>query len=226
MNLTSQEVRHIYKFFVQPQVNEQDHSIYGYEALLRKRQKDTWTLPTNFSEISVNDQTKLIEQTAAELKTAITNKVIAFNLNREQLDDPLTLGSIVALKKRLNPAALTIELTEAPTLEAIQRYSLLLHQYDMKLGLDDVGTGSNTYDNIKDLLPFVDQIKFAMQNLRMSGQANEIPELLSFWTKQAHKYRLEMVLEGVEDHHDQLLADKYGIKIHQGYLYGKPSIPA
>ncbi|MFC6165129.1 EAL domain-containing protein [Lactiplantibacillus dongliensis] len=215
----------MYKFFVQPQINEQDHSIYGYEALLRKRQKDTWTLPTNFSEISLDDQTKLIEQTAADLKTSLTNKVIAFNLNREQIDNPLTLGAIVALKKRLNPAALTIELTDAPTLDEVQRYSLLLHQYGMKLVLDDVGTGTNTYDNIKNLLPFVDQIKFAMQNLRMSGQANQIPELLAFWTNIARQYRLEMVLEGVEDHHDQLLADKYGIKIHQGYLYGKPEIP-
>lgn len=151
--------------------------------------------------------------------------MIAFNLNREQIDDPLALGAIVALKKRLNPAALTIELTDAPTLDEIQRYSLLLHQYGMKLVLDDVGTGTNTYDNIKNLLPFVDQIKFAMQNLRMSGQANQIPELLAFWTNIARQYHLEMVLEGVEDHHDQLLADKYGIKIHQGYLYGKPAIP-
>jgi len=211
-----------YKFFVQPQVNETDHSIYGYEVLLRKRQKDTWTLPTNFSEISLNEQSKLLEQTAAALKTSVTNKVIAFNLNHDQIENPLTLGTIVALKKRLNPSALTIELTDAPTLEEVQRYSILLHQNDMQLVLDDVGTGTNTYENIKDALPYVDQIKFAMQNLRMSGEANKIPELLAFWTKIAREYRLDMVLEGVEDQHDQDLAAKFGIKIHQGYLYGKP----
>ncbi|MDQ7938547.1 EAL domain-containing protein [Lactiplantibacillus sp. WILCCON 0030] len=212
----------MYKFFVQPQVDETDHSIYGYEVLLRKRQKDTWTLPTNFSEISLDDQAKLLEQTAAALKTSLTNKVIAFNLNHDQIENPLTLGVIVALKKRINPSALTIELTDAPTLEEVQRYSILLHQNGMQLVLDDVGTGTNTYENIKDALPYVDQIKFAMQNLRMSGEANQIPELLAFWTKIARNYRLDMVLEGVEDQHDQALAAKFGIKIHQGYLYGKP----
>ncbi len=193
--------------------------------LLRKRQKDTWTLPNNFSEISMDEQATLLEETADTLKTSLTNKVIAFNLNRDQIDNPFTIGTMVALKKRINPAALTIELTEAPTLDEIQKYSLLLHQYDMKLVLDDVGTGSNTYDNIKDLLPYVDQIKFAMQNLRMSGQANQIPEQLAFWTKIAQQYRLEMVLEGVETPQDQKLAAKYGIQINQGYLYGKPTIP-
>jgi len=220
--LLSKEEIIIYKFFVQPQVDETDHSIYGYEVLLRKRQKDTWTLPTNFSEISLDDQAKLLEQTAAALKTSLTNKVIAFNLNHDQIENPLTLGVIVALKKRINPSALTIELTDAPTLEEVQRYSILLHQNGMQLVLDDVGTGTNTYENIKDALPYVDQIKFAMQNLRMSGEANQIPELLAFWTKIARNYRLDMVLEGVEDQHDQALAAKFGIKIHQGYLYGKP----
>ncbi|WP_130844698.1 EAL domain-containing protein [Lactiplantibacillus mudanjiangensis] len=215
----------MYRFFVQPQINGHDQSVYGYEVLLRKRQKDTWTLPNNFSEISMDEQATLLEETADTLKTSLTNKVIAFNLNRDQIDNPFTIGTMVALKKRINPAALTIELTEAPTLDEIQKYSLLLHQYDMKLVLDDVGTGSNTYDNIKDLLPYVDQIKFAMQNLRMSGQANQIPEQLAFWTKIAQQYRLEMVLEGVETPQDQKLAAKYGIQINQGYLYGKPTIP-
>ncbi|AVK63937.1 EAL domain-containing protein [Lactobacillus sp. CBA3606] len=216
----------MYKFFVQPQVNETDHSIYGYEVLLREQQNDTWTLPTNFSEIPLKEQAKLLKQTATALKTSLTNKVIAFNLDHEQVINPLTLGTIVALKKQINPSALTIEFTDAPTLEEVQQYSILLHQNGMQLVLDDVGTGTNTYENIKDMLPYVDQIKFAMQNLRMSGEANKIPELLAFWSKIARDYRLTMILEGVEDQHDQALAAKFGITIHQGYLYGKPTLPA
>lgn len=193
---------------------------------MREQQNDTWTLPTNFSEIPLKEQAKLLKQTATALKTSLTNKVIAFNLDHEQVINPLTLGTIVALKKQINPSALTIEFTDAPTLEEVQQYSILLHQNGMQLVLDDVGTGTNTYENIKDMLPYVDQIKFAMQNLRMSGEANKIPELLAFWSKIARDYRLTMILEGVEDQHDQALAAKFGITIHQGYLYGKPTLPA
>lgn len=193
--------------------------------LLRKRNEDgNWSVPSDFTELPINEQTALIERTSSILQTATKNKVLAFNLNNEQANDPLTIGAIITLKKRIDPAALTIELTEAPTLPEIKEISTMLHQYHIDLVLDDVGTGSNTYKNVRHLLPYVDQIKFAMQNLRMSGDAEKIPECLSFWVKQAKKYCLNMVLEGVEDKSDQTLAKKFGINIQQGYLYGKPSL--
>lgn len=214
----------MYRFFVQPQVNQDDQQVFGYEVLLRKQQNETWVLPQKFTDISVAEQAKLLEQTATALNTAVTKQVLAFNLNNQQLRDPLTLGTIIALKKRINPAALTIELTEAPTLDEIQPFSLTLHQYNIGLVLDDVGTGSNTYPNIQHLLPFVDEIKFAMQNFRMAGVAAKIPECLAFWAKIAHQFRLSFILEGVEDAKDQALAKRFGITLHQGYLYGKPSL--
>jgi len=218
-------VDYTYRFFVQPQVNQKDNSIFGYEVLLRKQDKNgDWTIPSDFTEIPIDEQTCLIEKTAKALETAAKDKVLAFNLNNKQANDPLTIGAIITLKKRINPAALTIELTEAPTLPEIKDMSTMLHQYGIDLVLDDVGTGSNTYINIKHLLPYVDQIKFAMQNLRMSGNAEKIPECLSFWVNQAKKYCLNMILEGVEDKSDQTLAEKFGIYIQQGYLYGKPCL--
>lgn len=193
--------------------------------LLRKEDKGTWHLPQDFTELSIADQVELVEKTASTIKKHPGNKkVLSFNLNQEQAKDPLTLGEIIALKKRIHPVSLIIELTEFMPLDQIKEYSLLLHQYGIPLVLDDVGTGSNTYDNIKNSLPYVDKIKFAMQNLRMDGNADKIPEYLSFWVKQAERYCLDMVLEGVEDYRDQILAKNFGIDIQQGYLYGKPSM--
>lgn len=214
-----------YSFFVQPQVNKSDDSVFGYEVLLRKEDNGTWHLPDDFTELSIAEQTKLVEETAESLKeaTGSIDRVISFNLNREQALDPLTLGEIIALKKRITPISLTIELTESMPLNIIKEYSSLLHQYDIALVLDDVGTGSNTFENIKHTLPYVDRIKFAMQNFRMAGKPEKIPECLSFWVHQAQKYCLGMVLEGVEDGNDQVLAQKFGINIQQGYLYGKPA---
>lgn len=214
----------MYQFFVQPQVNQNDQRVFGYEVLLRKQQNSSWVLPQKFTDISVADQAKLLEKTATALNTAATKQVLAFNLNNQQLRDPLTLGTIITLKKRIAPATLTIELTEAPTLDEIQKFSLALHQYDISLVLDDVGTGSNTYTNIQHLLPFVDEIKFAMQNFRMAGIAAKIPACLGFWAKIARQFRLNFILEGVEDAKDQELAKHFGITLHQGYLYGKPSL--
>ncbi|MCS6105658.1 EAL domain-containing protein [Companilactobacillus musae] len=207
-------------------MDKSNNSIFGYEVLLRKEDNGAWHLPKDFTELSIEDQVKLVEKTAKSIRNHVgENKALSFNLNRQQANDPYTLGEIIALKKRISPAELTIELTEAMPLDKIKEFSLLLHQYDISLVIDDVGTGSNTFDNIKHSLPYVDKIKFAMQNLRMEGHAEKIPDYLSFWVQQAKKYCLDVVLEGVEDCKDQLLAQKFGIDIQQGYLYGKPAMP-
>ncbi|CAJ1227382.1 EAL domain-containing protein [Lactiplantibacillus xiangfangensis] len=214
----------MYRFFVQPQVDQQQKQVFGYELLLRKESQGRWIVPEKFTELPLDKQGQLLETLAHQLSTKATNQVLALNLNREQAEDRLMLGTIIYLKKRLNPAALTIELTENPTLDEIQKYSLFFHQYGIKLSIDDVGTGSNTFDNIHHLLPFVDQIKFAMQNLRMHGQAGLIPQAVSFWHKIADRYQLEFILEGIEDGNDLLMAKKSGINLHQGYYYGKPQL--
>lgn len=207
-------------------MDQNTHTIYGYEALLRKEENGAWHLPEDFTELSVAEQVELIEQTVSLIKSQTgEDKVISFNLNRKQANDKYTLGAVIALKKNIKPVDLIIELTESMPLEKIKEISLLLHQYDISLVIDDVGTGSNTYDNIQHALPYVDKIKFAMQNLRMNGNADQIPEALAFWVKQAEKYCLGMVLEGVEDYKDQVLAKNFGINIQQGYLYGKPTTP-
>ncbi|VDG20148.1 EAL domain-containing protein [Lactiplantibacillus mudanjiangensis] len=214
----------MYRFFVQPQVDQRQKSIFGYELLLRKESHGHWAVPEKFTELPLDKQAHLLEELATQLATKATNQVLALNLNREQAEDDLMIGTIIYLKKRLNPAALTIELTESATLAEIQKYSMLFHQYGIKLSIDDVGTGSNTYDNIKNALPFVDQIKFAMQNLRMSGKANQIPTALAFWNTIAQEHHLDLILEGVEDEQDQQMAQQLGIDLHQGYYYGKPQL--
>ena len=207
-------------------MDQNTNTIYGYEALLRKEENGAWHLPQDFTELSVEEQTELIEETVSLIKHQTgEDKVISFNLNKKQANDEYTLGAVIALKKHIKPVELIIELTEAMSLEKIKEISVLLHQYDISLVIDDVGTGSNTYDNIHYALPYVDKIKFAMQNLRMDGNADKIPEALSFWVKQAEKYCLGIVLEGVEDYKDQVLAKNFGINIQQGYLYGKPQMP-
>ncbi|GEO68913.1 EAL domain-containing protein [Levilactobacillus acidifarinae] len=214
----------MYRFFAQPQVDQLNHHIFGYEALLRKQKDDAWVLPDSFTEISVADQAQLLQRTATALNVSATNQRLAFNLNNQQFRAPQTLDVILALKAQLGTINLSIELTEAPTLAEVTHFSQVLHQHGIKLVIDDVGTGSNTYPNVAAFLPFVDEIKFAMQNFRSAGTPDQIPAALAFWTKIAQTYHLVMILEGVENAADQILAKHYGIRLHQGYLYGKPAL--
>src|SRR5699024_100023 len=122
-------------------VDYKGNSIYGYEVLLRQKSDNTWHLPKSFNEVNINEQTKLVEDLIDTLETRVKNKIVAFNLNLEQFRNPITLGAIIKLKKRIDPAGLMVELTEAPTLAEVKEFSLFLHQYQISLGIDDVGTG-------------------------------------------------------------------------------------
>lgn len=215
----------MYDFFVQPQIDESTNSTFGCEVLLREKTAGKWHLPADFTELSIPQQVDLIVQVAEVIKSNPKyGQTISFNLNEEQAKNPTTGGDMVVLSKYIYPLNLIVELTEAVPCSTIQNLSNLLHQHHIELVIDDVGTGSNTYENIKSALPYVDRIKFAMQNLRMSKQAHLIPKELNFWVQTAQKYCLDIILEGVENCEDRSLARKLGINIQQGYLYGKPTL--
>lgn len=221
-----QDVLTKYCFFVQPQIDVKTDSVFGYEVLLRKNIQGKWGVPADFTEISIDEQLELLEQALKDIDHPHKDKmVISFNLNAKQAQDPPTLSKVIEFRKRIYPIPFVVEFTEAVSLELVKEYSQDLHQNDILLAIDDVGTGSNTFANIKSYLPFIDKIKFAMQNFRMANNPEAIAESLKFWVKIAQENSLLMVLEGIESSADQLRGAKLGIDLQQGYLYGKPTKP-
>lgn len=215
----------MYDFFVQPQINKTTDTIFGYEVLLRKETDGQWRLPDSFTELSVSQQIQLIIKTAKTIisETGATQH-LSFNLNQEQAQAASTIGEMILLQKYIQPLNLIVELTEALPVERTREISEALHEHNIELVIDDVGSDTNTFQNIQASLPYVDRIKFAMQNFRSQHQENKIPEQLSFWIKQAKANHLRIILEGIETVEDQLFASKMGINIQQGYFYGKPAL--
>lgn len=219
-----QDVLTNYCFFVQPQINVEADTVFGYEVLLRKNIAGQWRVPEDFTELSIDEQLELLEQTISQIKNP-EELVFSFNLNAEQAQDPPTLEKVIEFRRKIAPVPFVVEFTEAVSLDLVKEYSRQLHQNNTLLAIDDVGTGSNTFDNIKAYIPFIDKIKFAMQNFRMANEPEAIAESLKFWVNLAKKHDLLMVLEGIESSADQLCGAKLGIDLQQGYLYGKPMKP-
>src|SRR5699024_2342274 len=139
-------------------------------------------------------------------KTNSGAKQISFNLNHRQPYDPHTLGELILLQKNIQPLILIVESTEALPLQDVKFLSVVLHHHHIELAIDDVGSDTNVYENVGAALPYVDRIKFALQNFRADHLEKNIGSCLSFWIKQAKKNHLEMILEGIEDPNDQKLA--------------------
>jgi len=213
----------MYRFFVQPQVDAATQKLAGYELLLRSYCHDYWVTPTDFTAVPMDQQISLSYQEITNIfRDHHDNPKISFNLNRKQFTDKNTIGHLIHLKKSIPGLHLIVELTEAPSLEEIHRYVAIYRAYNIELSLDDVGTDNPWHPGVREILPFMDSIKFAMQNFRFQHRQDELLGSLKFWRKVADLYHLGFTLEGIEDQNDVALAQKYNVETTQGYYYSKP----
>lgn len=213
----------MYRFFVQPQVNAITQKLAGYELLLRSYHHDYWVTPSDFTAVPMDEQVALSYQEITNiLRDHQDNPQISFNLNRQQFTDPHTIGHLIHLKKSVPGLHLIVELTEAPSLAEVHQYVALYRAYHIELSLDDVGTDNPWHPAVREILPFMDSLKFAMQNFRSQHRQADLIGSLKAWRTIADLYHLGFTIEGVEDQADVTLAQQYNAEMTQGYYYSKP----
>ncbi|GEO73829.1 C-di-GMP-specific phosphodiesterase [Levilactobacillus namurensis DSM 19117] len=217
----------MYRYFLQPQLDASNNSLIGYELLIRQQVAGKWVLPHDFASIPIDVQADLIRRTAQKIILKVGS--VSFNTNQSQFIDPTIAQAILSAQKQIYPMNLVLEVTEEVTDQHVTNQQIIdqVHYFDehgIQLSLDDIGTGINTYDHIKPILPYASEIKFAMQNFRQEGRAAEIPDALAFWKQVADQHRLRLILEGVENQAEHDMANDLGIDYRQGWFYGKPHL--
>ncbi|MDT7014064.1 EAL domain-containing protein [Levilactobacillus namurensis] len=217
----------MYRYFLQPQLDASNNSLIGYELLIRQQVAGKWALPHDFASIPIDVQADLIRRTAQKIILKVGS--VSFNTNQSQFIDPTIAQAILSAQKQIYPMNLVLEVTEEVTDQHVTNRQIIdqVHYFDehgIQLSLDDIGTGINTYDHIKPILPYASEIKFAMQNFRQEGRAAEIPDALAFWKRIADQHRLRLILEGVENQAEHDMANDLGIDYRQGWFYGKPHL--
>lgn len=217
----------MYRYFLQPQLDASNNSLIGYELLIRQQVTGKWVLPHDFASIPIDVQADLIRRTAQKIILKVGS--VSFNTNQSQFIDPTIAQAILSAQKQIYPMNLVLEVTEEVTDQHVTNQQIIdqVHYFDehgIQLSLDDIGTGINTYDHIKPILPYASEIKFAMQNFRQEGRATEIPDALAFWKQVADQHRLRLILEGVENQAEHDMANDLGIDYRQGWFYGKPHL--
>ncbi|MFM0005164.1 EAL domain-containing protein [Paraburkholderia dipogonis] len=116
---------------------------------------------------------------------------------------------------------LVLELTERSCVERTPRVIAALshlRQRDVRLSLDDFGTG---FSNLDLLLDFrFDQVKVDRRFLAMRGEARTL--FLKSIAALVHTLGAKVVVEGVESAAEHDVIQRSGIDLAQGYWYGKP----
>lgn len=217
----------IYRYFVQPQLNLLNNTVYGYELLIKQLTPDGWRLPESFAAISSKTTSDLLIATTKIL--ALKVRYCAVNISREQLMDTTVAKAIIQSQVQLYPAKLVVELTEERGPKQYPDTQLIPHlrgfiEHGMQLSLDDVGTGINDFKSIQEILPLASELKFALQNFRSDMKDPKIQQKLHFWRAISSEYGLRLILEGIEDEDDDRLSSHFDINLRQGSYYGKPQL--
>lgn len=124
------------------------------------------------------------------------------------------------------PEQLIVEITDVTDVLTTREITAIYRAGNVQINIDDVGS-DNSFEVVRDLLPYVDGVKFAMQNLRIGNTQAKMRERIAFWNEIAKDNHLEFILEGVENADEVAWAhDELVITLMQGYFFNKPSLPA
>jgi EAL domain-containing protein (putative c-di-GMP-specific phosphodiesterase class I) len=225
--------------YYQPQIDIASGRITGVEALVRWRHPKLGLIfPDSF--IGRMEKFSLIDELGwivgnrgmsdvGEFTTG-DGKNFALSLNVSvtslcNLHFPDTLIAI-AEKHCILPANLTIEITETGLIKELSRTLdtlTRLRMKEVKLSVDDFGTGYATMQQFKNIPATELKIDKSFIQEMLSNERDRI--MVQKIIEMAHDLGMQVVAEGVETQEQLHLLRSYGCDNAQGYLFSRP-IPA
>jgi diguanylate cyclase len=153
----------------------------------------------------------------------VSVNISAASLRDEELPDKV--GALIS-KHRVNPARVTLELTEDAFIADPEQALLVLEQLralGVELSIDDFGTGFSSLTYIR-RLP-VSELKLDRTFLTGAPRDKRAVSVIRSTVDLAHSLGLRIVAEGIENLDALALVDELGCDAAQGYLMGRP-VPA
>jgi EAL domain-containing protein (putative c-di-GMP-specific phosphodiesterase class I) len=219
----------------QPKLNIRSGRIDGAEALVRWSHPEKGEIsPEEF--IPVAEQHGRIEKltlhvldSAVRAAVAINARGIAFriavNLSARLLENPYLADTIANHLKEhgLDPAHLTLEVTESAAIENSGKSVHLLHELrdaGINISIDDYGTGFSTLEYFKKIP--ATEIKIDKSFVSSIDRSNSDRLMVSSTIQLAHQLDRKVVAEGVETVEVLNALTAMGCDQAQGYLIGRP----
>ena len=215
-------------FYGQPVVDLIHDEVDHYELLIRMMLDDEAITPINFMpHAEASDLIHEIDHWAVGRGMEFARTVpVAINLSARSLGDRALIEQIRAGVEDhgVPPGNLTFELTEtaaAENLDGARAMVVALRSLDLKVSLDDFGTGFNSFTYLKHLP--VTSLKIDIEFVRKltADPANE--RIVRSIVAIAHNFGMTTIAEGVEDQETLELLRELGVDGVQGYYIGYPA---
>jgi diguanylate cyclase (GGDEF)-like protein len=216
----------------QPIIDTETGAISGFEALARwSPDGKRWLMPGNF--VHVAEATgRIAELTEVVMARALTEcpawhhgAQMAINLSARDLlreNAPAWLAGI-AHKCHAPADHIVLEVTETALLSDYDRacaHVAALRHHGFKVALDDFGTGQSSLSHVH-RLP-LDYIKIDQTFARELAGDHTSRAIVATMAALARQLGLQCAIEGIETEDQRQTAAALGLKLMQGYLFGRP----
>ena len=225
----------------QPIVALDNHSLLGFEALIRWQHPIQGSIPAS-EFIPLAENTGLIlpigdwvlAQTCRQLAgwqkeyallPEVANLVISINVSSVQITEQNYVKKLdrILLETGINPSCLRLEITERmlqdPNVNT-QKTLLQIKQRNIKLSIDDFGTGYSSLSYLH-RLP-IDNLKIDRSLTNKIHGDRESQEIVNTIIILADTLKIKAIAEGVETKEQLQKLRALGCKFAQGHLFAKP----
>jgi len=153
---------------------------------------------------------------------------VSVNVSPKQIQSPAFTDAVLdrIARHRIDPGLLTLELTEHAVLQspaAALRELGRLSAAGVALAIDDFGTGYASFAYLRDLP--ATRLKIDATFVRRAEGGTKDGLIVAAVAALAEAFGLECVAEGVETEAHEGLCAGHGIRLGQGWLYGRPMPP-
>jgi EAL domain-containing protein (putative c-di-GMP-specific phosphodiesterase class I) len=215
--------------FFQPIVEMETKTTIGYEVLGRSRLFGLRTPAEMFSAASqLNleaELSRVFRRRGVEEAHRLGEEMNLFvNTHPVELAEAGLNESLVALRTSCPQQRITLEIHEAAIadMKFIQELRRVLRDLDMKLAFDDFGAGQARLVELGEVLP--DFIKFDMSLVNdIHNGPRERQQVVETLVKMVNNLGVTSLAEGVESEESHVVLRQMGVRLGQGYLYGKPA---
>ena len=230
---------HEFLIHAQPLVELTTGRVVGAEALLRWEHPDRSMLaPGAFLDLA--EETGLMRELGHRVlrescllaATWPEDTIVSVNVSRSQLlaDDRLISEVADALHDAdLEPSRLVLEVTEFAVTSNVDRAVAMLRELaglGVRVAMDDFGTGYSSLQHLARLPIHVLKIAKPFVEALSGTRADQASLIAHGIIQMAEALGLETIAEGIEDPAQAEALRRWGCRLGQGYLLGRPMPPA
>lgn len=228
--------RNEFELWYQPKYTASDHTLTGFEALLRWRHPEHGLLLPGAFLATLEDTGLMlsvgkwvIQQACSQLcqwtQQGHTDWSLAINLSPTQFEqhDIVDIVSSALARYQIPPSRLTLEITESAALKNLGRSIEILNAFStagITVSIDDFGTGYSNMLMLKSLP--ARELKIDRIFIKDINENNKSSKIVSTIIDIAHAMNLRVVAEGIETPEQERLLTQMGCGVLQGFLYAQP----